>query len=190
MYLLPFSPTRALVEYTLFSADLLPDKEYAVALQTYLKDVLKIPAYTILQEENGVIPMSDQPFSRKIGQHTLAIGTRGGRVKPSSGYAFLRIQQDSRAIVNSLLKHDHPFSIAPSPNRYSLFDSLLLQILYRQGETTPRIFTQMFKNNPPARIFRFLDESGDVYDNLRLIASLPPLPFLKALVRTRLLHKI
>ena len=38
MYLLPFSPNEALVEYTLFSKDLLEDEEYETAINDYLKE--------------------------------------------------------------------------------------------------------------------------------------------------------
>ena len=36
MYVLPFSYTEALVEYTLFSKDLLEDKEYEDEIKQYL----------------------------------------------------------------------------------------------------------------------------------------------------------
>ncbi|HKJ85749.1 MAG TPA: lycopene cyclase family protein, partial [Spirochaetia bacterium] len=42
VYVLPFSPRRALVEYTLFSADLLADDEYVAALESYIDGVLGI----------------------------------------------------------------------------------------------------------------------------------------------------
>ena len=35
MYLLPFSPTKALVEYTLFSKDLLEKEEYIAEIETF-----------------------------------------------------------------------------------------------------------------------------------------------------------
>ena len=38
MYVLPFSPNEALVEYTLFSKDLLDDEEYETAINDYLKE--------------------------------------------------------------------------------------------------------------------------------------------------------
>ena len=38
MYLLPFSPNEALVEYTLFSKDLLEVEEYETAINDYLKE--------------------------------------------------------------------------------------------------------------------------------------------------------
>ena len=118
-YILPYSQSRALVEYTLFSAELLPSEEYDQALQDYISNRLGIRQYQTLEVETGVIPMTDHPFPRKLGRRVLSIGTRGGRVKPSTGYAFSRIQRDTQAIVSSLVGQDHPFAIPQIQNAIS-----------------------------------------------------------------------
>lgn len=189
-YILPFSKRRALVEYTLFSANLLKGHEYDRELAEYIENVLGISDYRTESTETGLIPMTDRPFPRKMGQRVMAIGTRGGLVKPSSGYAFLRIQQDSSAIVRSLSDYGHPFAVQPSPWRYRLFDSIMLQVMFRQGDQMKSIFTSLFKNNPVPRIFRFLDEVAPLPENLQLLASLPSAPFIKALIRLKLLGRI
>ncbi|MEN4012762.1 MAG: lycopene cyclase family protein [Chloroflexota bacterium] len=190
VYILPFDQQRALIEYTLFSPSLLSDEEYDQGLRNYINDQLKIRSYRILDVENGVIPMTDQPFPRRLGERILAIGTLGGRVKPSSGYAFLRIQKDSDAIVASLKKHGHPFELPPNPARYRLFDSIMLQVMLRNGGKMSHIFTQLFQNNPVQRIFSFLNESASLTQDIRLLASLQPLPFLNAWFRLKVLKKI
>jgi lycopene beta-cyclase len=183
MYILPESPTRALVEYTLFSPALLTMEEYESALRNYLSATLMLSSFRILDVEHGSIPMSDHPLPRVGGKHILNIGTKGGQVKPSSGYAFWRIQEDSRAIVRSMLQHNHPFDIPLSSSRYRLFDSLILQIMLRHPDDCAAIFTAMFSHNPVPRILRFLDEKGSLWNDLSLLASLPPLRFVEALVR-------
>ena len=107
MYTLPISPNTALVEYTLFSEALLSQAEYRHGLQEYLENILGIVNYEIKEIEQGIIPMTDQIFTRKAGAHILNIGTKGGRVKPSSGYAFWRIHEDSKS-DNSI-----PLQISP-----------------------------------------------------------------------------
>lgn len=189
-YILPFSKRRALVEYTLFSANLLKGHEYDRELAEYIENVLGITDYRTESTETGQIPMTDRPFPRKMGQRVMAIGTRGGLVKPSSGYAFLRMQQDSSAIVRSLSDYGHPFAVQPSSWRYRLFDSIMLQVMFRQGDQMKSIFTSLFKNNPLPRIFRFLDEVAPLPENLQLLASLPSAPFMKALIRLKLLGRI
>jgi lycopene beta-cyclase len=189
-YILPFSKRRALIEYTLFSPRLLKGQEYDRALAEYIEKVLGVANYRIESTETGVIPMTDRPFPRRLGKRVMAIGTRGGLVKPSSGYAFLRMQQDSAAIVRAISETGQPFGVRPSPWRYRLFDSIMLQVMYREGDRMKSIFTSLFKNNPIQRIFRFLDEEAPLPENLQLLASLPTAPFLKALIRLKLLGRI
>jgi lycopene beta-cyclase len=190
IYILPFTPRSALVEYTLFSAEILKVEDYENGLRDYLQRVLKVDDFKILAIENGAIPMTDHPLDRRSGSRVLNIGTRGGRVKPSSGYAFMRIQQDSAAIVHSLERVGHPFQLPVTPPRYRLFDSLLLQILYRRGDLSEEVFTALFQHNPVRRILGFLDETGGLWDNLRVMASVPPLPFVQAWFRLKILRKI
>ncbi len=189
-YILPFSKRRALVEYTIFSADVLKPHEYDRAISEYLENVRHIPRYRTDAVESGVIPMTDRPFPRKLGERVMAIGTKGGLVKPSSGYAFYRMQKDAAAIVKSLINFGNPFQVPVTPWRYRLFDTIMLQVMYRQGGQMKDIFTQLFKNNPTPAIFRFLDETASLEENIRLLASLPSTPFLKALFRVKLLRKV
>jgi lycopene beta-cyclase len=190
VYTLPFAENRALIEYTLFSAQLLPSEDYDAGLQTYIEDVLQIKQYEIKHVEAGVIPMTDQPFPRRLGRRVMAIGTKGGRVKPSTGYAFLRIQRDSAAIVQSLIEHAQPFDIPAQRGRFHLHDAILLNIMTHHPDDLKPIFTLMFRNNPIQRIFRFLDETVPLPEEVRFIASLPPWRFLQALFRLKVLRRI
>jgi lycopene beta-cyclase len=190
VYTLPFEENRALIEYTLFSSHLLTSEEYDAGLKTYIEDVLGIKRYTINHVEAGVIPMTDQPFPRRLGQRVMSIGTKGGRVKPSTGYAFLRIQRDSAAIVQSLIEHHQPFSIPARRGRFGLHDSILLNLMTHHPDDLKPIFTIMFKRNPIQRIFRFLDETATLSEEVRFIASLPPWRFLQALFRLKVLRRL
>jgi lycopene beta-cyclase len=190
VYTLPFAENRALIEYTLFSAQLLQSEEYDAGLKTYIEDVLGIKQYTINHVEAGVIPMTDRPFPRRLGQRVMSIGTKGGRVKPSTGYAFLRIQRDSAAIVQSLIENDQPFELPARRGRYNLHDAILLNIMTHHPDDLKPIFTIMFKHNPIQRIFHFLDETATVSEEARFIASLPPWRFLQALFRLKVLRRV
>jgi lycopene beta-cyclase len=189
IYTLPFEANRALIEYTLFSSQLLASEEYDAGLKTYLEDVLNIKDYHIHHVEAGIIPMTDQPFPRRLGQRVMSIGTKGGRVKPSTGYAFLRIQRDSAAIVQSLIAHGQPFEIPARRGRFGLHDSILLNIMTHYPNDLKPIFTIMFKHNPIQRIFRFLDETATLSEEVRFIASLPPWRFVQALFRLKVLQR-
>ena len=172
-YILPASPRRALVEYTLFSRNKLAEDEYIEALKTYLRDVWKVEHYEVEAEESGVIPMTDYRFPRRLGRRILAVGTRGGRVKPSTGYAFRRIQADTARIVRSLERHGDPFHIPPDPPMHRRFDSTMLRIMRSEGEAVGGIFFDMFRKNPLDRVLAFLDERIGPAETLRLLATLP-----------------
>jgi lycopene beta-cyclase len=120
----------------------------------------------------------------------MSIGTLGGQVKPSTGYAFGRIQQDSAHIVQSLSQKGHPFDIPSTPAFYGFCDSLMLQVMADHGAHIKSIFAAMFKNNSIRRIFRFLDEKTLFYENCLLIASLPPRLFLQTLGQSRVLSRL
>lgn len=184
IYVLPFGRRRALVEYTLFSGQPLPKTEYETHIVDYLRDMLGLTAdqYRVVTEETGAIPMTDHPLPPRAGAHIINLGTRGGRAKPSTGYAFKRIQAHSARLVAALAATGHPPADATGDQwQFRLFDTLLLDIMQRQGEITRDIFRQLFNRNSVQRIFQFLDEQTTWADNLRVMNSVAPGPFLRAI---------
>ncbi len=189
LYILPFSDREALVEYTLFSHDLLTDEEYRAGLTDYIDDVLSPGSYRILEDESGIIPMTDMPFPRRGGKRILRTGTTGGRVKASTGFACHRIFRDSYAIVDSLLRTGHPFDLPRSPGRFALLDSMLLNVLYRSGGLSHEVFRRLFQRNPIDRMLRFLNEEVSRPETLKIMASVPWGPFLAAGFRLKVLGR-
>ncbi|MBF9142910.1 lycopene cyclase family protein [Hymenobacter properus] len=183
IYVLPYAPRKALVEYTLFSENVLPKAEYEAAIRAYLTDTLGLKSFRITAEEMGAIPMTDHPLPARDGAHIINLGTRGGRAKPSTGYAFKRIQQHSARLVAALASTGHPpVDVTGDRWQFRLFDTLLLDIMKRHGESTRDIFRQLFERNPVERIFRFLDETTSWVDNFRIMNSVSPWPFMRSIV--------
>ena len=181
-YVLPFSPAKALVEYTIFSKELLKEEQYEQELKNYIKDTLRLLSYHIEEKEFGVIPMTDVRFSKKEN-NCINIGTAGGQTKGSSGYTFNFIQKHSAAIVDSLIKHDHPFGVQDISNRFHFYDSILLSILDEGKLNGADIFSDLFKKNKPQQVLKFLDNETSVTEELNIIRSLPILPFSKAAIK-------
>ncbi|MBC7919601.1 MAG: lycopene cyclase [Ferruginibacter sp.] len=180
-YVLPSDPRRALVEFTVFSERLLDPAEYEAELRQYLKNFLRVDRYRVEKEEFGVIPMTDEPLTERASEHVFRIGTAGGYTKPSSGYTFVRIQQRTQAIVRALLDTGQPASRARVfQSRFGWYDSALLNVMQERRYEAREIFTQLFRKNPPATVLRFLDESTTFPQELRIMASVPPRPFLAA----------
>lgn len=184
MYALPFGPRHALVEYTLFSAQMLARDEYEANLLDYLKNNLGLASadYRITAHEVGAIPMTDHPLPARVGAHIINLGTRAGRAKPSTGYAFRRIQAQSARLAAALAATGQP-PAEPTGDRWQfrLFDTLLLDIMQRRGEVTRDLFAQLFSRNPVERILSFLDEKTGWADNLRIMNSVDAGPFMRSI---------
>ena len=178
VYVMPFSPVRALVEYTLFTESLLEQQDYEQGLKNYISDILHISDYQVHEEEFGIIPMTNFHFRSRENQ-VYYIGTAGGQTKASSGYTFQFIQKQSRQIAASLLETGVP-PAAGSGSKYQFYDSVLLNVLATGKLPGDRVFTDMFRRNPMDRIFRFLDNESSLLEDLQVISTLPTMPFLKA----------
>ena len=113
-YVLPFSETKALIEFTVFSDNLLEQNEYDSALRKYIAEVLRIEKFEILETEAGVIPMSDEPHESDPAPQVFRIGTAGGYVKSSTGYSFERTQRRLKSLVEDLEIQDSGFKIQDS----------------------------------------------------------------------------
>jgi len=156
-------------------------------VERYIDDVIAPGAYRVVDREHGVIPMTDEPQPRRLGNRVMAIGTKGGRVKASTGYAFRRIQQDSQRIAESLEVHGHPWDVPRQSPWTATLDTLLLQIMYRRGGLSEEVFSRLFSRNPVGRLFRFLDEETAPVETIKLMATVPWGPSIAAWFRTKIL---
>jgi lycopene beta-cyclase len=190
MYVLPTSKTVALVEYTLFSENLLSKEEYENEIQIYLEK-LGVHQYEILEKEQGSIPMTCYPFWKKNTKRVLNIGTAGGWTKASTGYTFKNSDKKSSQLVTFLDPSTPLRMISGSlrmtkfhkKSRFWFYDLLLLDILHQHNELGSTIFSSLFKKGNSALIFKFLDEETSLVEDIQVILRCPKLPFIKALFR-------
>jgi lycopene beta-cyclase len=180
MYVLPFSEDEALVEYTLFSKDLLPEAEYEQAIEDYLY-AKGVASYEILDKERGSIPMTCYPFWKNNSQNVINIGSAGGWTKASTGYTFRNSDKMSQKLVDFLLGGNADFTKFHKKNKFWWYDLLLLDILAKTNHKGPDIFSAMFKKGNAGRVFKFLDEETTLAQDLGVIWRCPKVPFLKAL---------
>jgi lycopene beta-cyclase len=179
IYVMPFSANEALIEYTLFSPALLSGEAYTKGLSTYLNETLGLEKWEVVEEEFGVIPMTNYRFKRRDGC-ILNIGTAGGMTKASSGYTFRFIQKDTQEIVAAMLENGNPFVRNSSSGRFRWYDSVLLNILSHGSLKGDHIFAELFQHNAAEKILKFLDNETSVTEELRILSSLPQWPFMKA----------
>ena len=181
MYVLPTSENEALVEYTLFSKDLLPTSEYEDAICDYLQK-LGVSEYEIIEKERGNIPMSCYPFWEHNTKNTINIGAAGGWTKASTGYTFKNTIKKSEALVG-FLSAQNDFRKFHKKNEFWFYDLLLLDILNAKNQVGSSVFSALFKNGNAALIFKFLDEETSFEEDLRVISKCPKRIFMEALLR-------
>lgn len=176
LYVLPFTDKEALIEFTFYSGELFPSSVYEEKIREYL-NAKNISSYAIIKKEKGKIPLglSNQ---RITADGIIDIGTAGGLVKPSTGYAFQRMMEDCKHIAESLYT-SHAIRRRKRSSRFLFYDQLLLRIIQEDPACAVRIFKQLFRKQPMQRILTFLNEDSSLFDELRIFSSLPWWPFLR-----------
>ncbi len=182
MYVLPFSENEGLVEYTLFSENLLPEKEYEAAIDAYIGTHLGGSPYEITEREKGSIPMSCYNFESHNSTNVLNIGTAGGWSKSSTGFTFMNTARNTVSLI-SFLKKNKPLNAFSTKKRFWYYDLLLLDILYRKNDKGQLIFESLFKKRSPQLILKFLEERTNLWEDLQIISACPKRIFINAFFR-------
>ena len=190
MYVLPTSENEALLEYTLFSKDLLSKEAYESEIQKYIEN-LGITEYEIIEKEQGNIPMTCYPFWKHNTKNIINIGSAGGWTKASTGYTFKNASKKSKALVQFLEKSISSevsesldmtdFRRFHKKDKFWFYDLLLLDILSSKNELGSKIFSSMFRSGKSTVVFKFLDEETSIWEDLQVIWKCPKMLFVKAL---------
>jgi len=186
MYVLPFSPTQALIENTYVgqNIDVSPD-EHRRQIAAYARTRWQLADFAIVREEAGDLPMTTQPPLLRSGRRVFPIGTGAGSIKPSSGYAFARIGEHTRRLAQSYAAGCLDTAFVPlAPPKFAFLDTVFLAALQRHPERFPSVFYTLFKRVPPARLVRFLSETSTWQDDFFLLRALPQSLFLRAALRS------
>ena len=182
-YVLPFSTTEALVEYTGFSKESISDEAYDIELKKYIGTLLKGKAYTITETEKGSIPMYESAAINTFGKSVIAIGTAGGASKASTGYTFYFIQKHVKELVSLLEQGKQLPPVYRRNKRFLYYDRILLYLLHSGTLSGQKIFSTMFNRNSRITILEFLNEESTLLAELRMFTTLPVLPFAKAAIK-------
>ena len=181
MYVLPIDKNMALFEYTLFSKDLLEHSEYEDAIKEYLKEK-KITEFEILEKETGAIPMTSFKFEELNSNSILNIGTAGGWTKASTGYTFYNTSKKTKDLV-SFLKKEDDLSTFSKKTKFWFYDLLFLDVLANNNEKGSTFFASIFKKVNVKTILKFLGEESNIGEDLKIITSVSPKPFILAIVK-------
>jgi lycopene beta-cyclase len=171
IYILPFSETEALVEFTAFSSvESYKDSQYKDYLATYIQTHF-LTNYQISRIERGKIPMTNAQANTDNLVGIIPIGGRAGAIKPSTGYAFNRIRKNTEKLLeaNFGLESNNSFN----QTRFQFYDTLLLQIIKTEPERIQDVMEQLFRNNELTTILKFLDEETTMMEDLKIFTRLP-----------------
>ena len=156
-YVLPTSPTRALVEDAWFArpGDAPPD--HRAALANWL-DAQHAGHTRVLFEESGCLPM-DPRFRPTQGGRLISLGGAAGAHRPATGYAFTAVQEQCDFFCAHLEAALDSGRMPRLPRRIAAvrgMDRMILALLARRPDMAPRMFVGLFAHCPASRLVRFM----------------------------------
>ena len=182
-YTLPMSNNEIFVEYTFFSKKVLSESDYDAGIHEYIKSVLKLQQYEILESEMGAIPMTNYHFQRRNG-NLIYIGTAGGDTRASTGYTFTNLQKTITNILSQYKTSGSPLNFKEHHGLLTaLYDGTLLQVMDANNYPPHQIFTDLFEHTDGRSIFKFLDAESSLFTDVKIMKSLRTWPFLKAFAK-------
>jgi len=179
MYVLPLPNNRILVEVTRFGIEPITSEQAEPILDAYIQR--RFGTYTILETEKGTIPMSTAKIVREKIEGVIPIGGRSGAIKPSTGYAFKKMFQGAEHLAEQLRTKKALSPLKMEPKRFQFYDRLLLLILLQNPALGKPIFSVLFKKNHVFSVFRFLEGKTSIFQDIRILLTLPFRPFLRVL---------
>jgi len=192
-YVLPFGRRRALVMSVRITGGVVPRNgrctEFPAAtadeaLADYLDRIWQPGGIEIAATEGGALPMNARHGSRRRGPRHIALGVAGGLIKPSTGYGFMRIERDSRAICTALAAGLDPLARVRESRFYRFLDGVFVDAVGRGGDRAAEYFGQLFAHGSVGRqaddVLCFLDERASCAALWAVIRSLPVTPFARA----------
>ena len=180
-YVLPLGEDRVLAEATRFA----PVPIGPQVLADDLAGLRRQRGWTgaaVEKDEHAILPMGLPLLNHAPSPGLVRAGTGAGALRPASGYGFLRIQAWARACATRLASGQAPIGHPLGPLRQRLMDRLFLDVLRGRPELGPMLFERLFERTDPGALVRFLSDRASPTDCLRVVTSLPRMPFLRQLL--------
>lgn len=181
VYVLPITTTRALVEVTVFGADPLRPEDLAFMLETAIARRTGDAPFRLLRSEHGTLPMGLCAITKNPDRSYVRAGVMAGGARPSTGFAFQRIQRWADACAKSILEGVLPTWHTPDPLVLRVMDHLFLNVLRANPEKAGELFCSLFGKADTLRVIRFLNGEGAWLDYTAVITALPFFPFMRVL---------
>jgi lycopene beta-cyclase len=183
VYILPTTTKRALIEFTVFGPDPLPPESLHALHANAVALRFGSAAYSVLRSEHGVLPMGATPPVAVGDASYVLAGLTAGGARPSSGYAFARIQRWASSCAFSLATGNGPLGHAPDRLIQRVMDALFLKLVRARPDLAPELFVALFAGTDPQSVIRFLSDRATLGDYARVVASLLPGPLFRAMIK-------
>jgi lycopene beta-cyclase len=181
IYILPRTKNKALVEYTVFAENIIDKAQLIERLEQSIALKLANRSYEILRMEHGALPMGNNATLHHQDPSYLFAGLFAGAARPSSGYAFQRIQSWAKNCAQSILTQDRLYAFPKENWLQSFMDGLFLDVIKKNPRMAASLFEALFSQCDLKTVVKFMSDQASLPEYLRIIRSLPPLPFIKAL---------
>ena len=180
VYVLPVTPTRALIEVTVFGATPLAPRQLRARLEAAVAERVGVAPFTTLRREHGILPMGLNEVPGPAHMSFARVGVMAGGARPSTGYAFQRIQRWAVECAHALVGCGHPVGHRPDPLPMRVMDRIFLDVLRADPSRGGALFFSLFSHADPARVIRFLSGEAGIVDSLAVVAAMPVPPFVRA----------
>ena len=180
-YVLALSATQALVEVTRFSTQPVGASELAPDLDALL-EARGWSQAQVLRRESAILPMGlPAAASAGIVRGVVSAGIGAGALRAATGYGFLRIQAWAERCAEALMRGGPPLGHPAEPRLRGWMDGVFLRALANHPERAPEFFMRLGTTVPAPAFVRFMSDQAGWADHARIVAALPPGPFLQAL---------
>lgn len=181
IYILPTSEKQALIEYTVFSENIIPKQQLITRLKKSIAQKINHQPYEILRVEHGTLPMGYQLAKQHKALNYLHAGLFSGAARPSSGYAFQRIQSWAKKCAQAIVTEHKLIAFPKDRLLQSLMDGLFLNVIKNNPSRAASLFEALFKHCDLKTVVKFMSDQATLRDYFRIIKALPPAPFIQAL---------
>lgn len=183
IYVLPYSDRHLLVESTMISTHIEDKDWYRSAISGWLAE-RNMQVQSKVREEFGVISMAAvAPHNSEINH----IGTAGGAVRLSSGYAFSTIQTQMSALAKSITVGSPHLPKAFSKGLIFM-DKVFNRALKAQPDQGVSFFMATARALDADQFSHFMLGKAGVIEWLKVIHAIPKRPFIKAALKQCFSH--
>jgi lycopene beta-cyclase len=167
IYLLPISARHLFIEHVSTSPC-----DHAAAIELYLREVLALDRWVIVDREGGTTPLFRRPPPRGEGR-VIRIGVGAGLAKPCTGYALMRMWRDAEQIARRLAKGDHPAGHPEGLSLYRVADLFCVDLLRTNPGRLEPLMHALFSRVSGDAVLSFLDGQASLRDQLAVARAMP-----------------